>query len=93
MSKPTEEQFEHAKVTGENLSWKDDDNNQTINTRYDSDDQSWVTWYTTGETPTPEPTLAEIIASNDELFSKILAQLDAINSDIQTINNTLKSLQ
>jgi hypothetical protein len=41
------------------------------------------------KTPTP----AEIIASNDELFSKILAQLDAINSDIQTINNTLKSIQ
>jgi hypothetical protein len=45
------------------------------------------------ETPTPEPTLAEIIASNDELFSKILAQLDAINSDIESINNTLKALQ
>jgi hypothetical protein len=45
------------------------------------------------ETPAPEPTLSEIIASNDELFSKILAQLDAINSDIQTINNTLKTLQ
>ena len=45
------------------------------------------------ETPTPEPTLAEIIRANDELFSKILAQLDAINSDIQTINNTLKKLQ
>lgn len=47
------------------------------------------------ETPTPEPdpTLAEIIKANDELFSKILAQLDAINSEIQTINQTLKALQ
>jgi hypothetical protein len=45
------------------------------------------------ETQAPEPTLAEIIASNDELFSKILDQLDAINSDIQTINKTLKKLK
>jgi uncharacterized protein YdcH (DUF465 family) len=45
------------------------------------------------EAPAPEPTLAEIIKANDELFTKILAQLDAINSDIQTINNTLKTLQ
>jgi len=29
----------------------------------------------------------------DEIISKILLQLDAINSDIQTINNTLKTLQ
>jgi hypothetical protein len=40
-----------------------------------------------------EQPIAEIIASNDELFSKILDQLDAINSEIATINNTLKSLQ
>jgi hypothetical protein len=45
------------------------------------------------EAPEPEPTLAEIIKANDELFSKILAQLDAINSDIETINKTLKTLQ
>jgi uncharacterized protein YdcH (DUF465 family) len=44
------------------------------------------------ETPTPEPTLAEIIKANDELFSKILAQLDAINSEIETINNQLQNL-
>ena len=45
------------------------------------------------ETQAPEPTLAEIIASNDDLFAKIMLQLDAINSDIQTINTTLKKLQ
>lgn len=44
------------------------------------------------ETPTPEPTLAEIIKANDELFSKIILQLDTINSEIQTINQTLKAL-
>jgi len=38
------------------------------------------------------PTLSEIIKANDELFTKILAQLDAINSDIQTINNQLRNL-
>jgi hypothetical protein len=48
---------------------------------------------TQNETQAPEPTLAEIIASNDDLFAKIMLQLDAINSDIQTINNTLKSIQ
>jgi len=48
---------------------------------------------TQNETPEPEPTLAEIMKANDELFTKILLQLDAINSDIQTINNTLKQLQ
>lgn len=47
------------------------------------------------ETPTTEPeqTLAEIIKANDELFSKIMLQLDAINSEIQIINKTLKALQ
>lgn len=43
--------------------------------------------------PEPEPTLAEIIKANDELVSKIMLQLDAINSEIQTINQTLKALQ
>jgi hypothetical protein len=45
------------------------------------------------ETPEPEPTLAEIIKANDELFTKILLQLDAINSEIETINKTLKQIQ
>jgi len=48
---------------------------------------------TTAPTPEPEPTLAEIIQANDELFSKILLQLDTINSEIQTINKTLKQIQ
>jgi len=48
---------------------------------------------TQNETQAPEPTLSEIIKANDELFTKILAQLDAINSEIETINNTLKKLQ
>jgi hypothetical protein len=39
------------------------------------------------------PTLAEIIKANDDLFNSIMLQLDAINSEIQIINNTLKSLQ
>ena len=43
--------------------------------------------------PEKTPTLAEIIQANDDLFAKILLQLESINSEIQTINNTLKSLQ
>ena len=39
------------------------------------------------------PTLAEIIKANDDLFANILLQLESINSDIETINKTLKTLQ
>lgn len=93
MSKPTEEQFERAKVTGEPLTWTDENNGQVINTRYDLRDKTWATWYTIGDTKEKEPTLAEIIKANDELFNSIMLQLDAVNSEIQTINITLKSLQ
>lgn len=41
----------------------------------------------------PEKTLSEIIQENDDLFAKILLQLEAINSEIETINKTLKNLQ
>jgi len=92
MNKPTEEQFERAKVTGELLTWTDH-NGQIINTRYDSKSQHWTTWYTVGETKEKEPTLAEIIKANDDLFNSIMLQLDAINLEIQTINNTLKQIQ
>ena len=40
----------------------------------------------------PEKTLAEIIKENDDLFAKILLQLESINSEIETINKTLKAL-
>ena len=41
----------------------------------------------------PEKTLTEIIQENDDLFASILLQLEQINSEIETINRTLKNLQ